>query len=50
VFYFRAGHETCPTYHLPEVQRVMVNAVRWAAPTGSMELGAGPRQRDDFRR
>ncbi len=32
VFYFRPGHETCPTYHQPEVQRVITNAVRWAAP------------------
>lgn len=33
VFYFRPGHETLPTYHHPGVQRVIANAVRWAAPT-----------------
>ncbi|GCE48528.1 trehalose utilization protein [Thermosporothrix hazakensis] len=33
IFYFRPGHETFPTYHRPEVQRVIINAVRWAAPT-----------------
>ncbi|MCS6772703.1 MAG: ThuA domain-containing protein [Thermoflexales bacterium] len=33
VFYFRPGHETYPTYHHPLVQRVIANAVRWAAPT-----------------
>jgi trehalose utilization protein len=33
IFYFRPGHETYPTYHNPEVQRVLVNAARWAAPT-----------------
>ncbi len=33
VFYFRPGHETYPTYHHPEVQRVIANAVRWALPT-----------------
>ncbi len=33
VFYFRPGHETYPTYHQPEVQRVILNAVRWANPT-----------------
>jgi len=33
VFYFRPGHETYPTYHQSEVQRVISNAVRWAAPT-----------------
>ena len=30
VFYFRPGHETYPTYHDPNVQRVIGNAVRWA--------------------
>ena len=33
VFYFRPGHETYPTFHQPEVQRVISNAVRWAKPT-----------------
>jgi trehalose utilization protein len=32
VFYFRPGHETYPMYHNPDIQRVIVNAVRWAAP------------------
>jgi len=32
VFYFRPGHETNPTYHLPEIQRIITNAVNWAAP------------------
>lgn len=32
VFYFRPGHETFPTYFNPEIQRVIVNAARWAAP------------------
>ncbi len=32
VFYFRPGHETFPIYYQPEVQRVIKNAVRWAAP------------------
>jgi trehalose utilization protein len=30
VFYFRPGHETYPTYHQAEVQRVITNAVHWA--------------------
>ncbi|MFO1104774.1 MAG: ThuA domain-containing protein [Amaricoccus sp.] len=30
VFYFRPGHETYPTYHHPQVQAVLRNAVRWA--------------------
>jgi trehalose utilization protein len=32
IFYFRPGHETLPTYHNPEIQRVIANAIRWAAP------------------
>ena len=32
IFYFSSGHETFPVYHQPEVRRVLVNAVRWAAP------------------
>lgn len=35
IFYFRPGHETLPSYHHPDVQRVIANAVRWAAPTAS---------------
>lgn len=30
IFYFRPGHETYPTYHDANVQRVIANAVRWA--------------------
>lgn len=30
VFYFRPGHETYPTYHDVNVQRVIQNAVKWA--------------------
>ena len=33
VFYFQPGHETCPTYHDPNIRRVISNAVKWAAPT-----------------
>lgn len=33
VFYFRPGHETYPTYHDANVQRVLRNAARWARPT-----------------
>lgn len=32
IFYFQGGHETYPIYHQPEVQRLLQNAVRWAAP------------------
>lgn len=30
IFYFRPGHESYPTYHHPEVLKVIGNAVRWA--------------------
>jgi trehalose utilization protein len=33
VFYFRPGHETYPTYHHTQVQKVISNAVHWARPT-----------------
>ncbi|MGH8018829.1 MAG: ThuA domain-containing protein [Opitutaceae bacterium] len=35
IFYFRPGHETYPTYHDRNVQRVIANSVRWARPTGT---------------
>jgi trehalose utilization protein len=35
IFYFRPGHETLPTYYHPDVQHVITNAVRWAAPSGN---------------
>ncbi|MFA9458566.1 ThuA domain-containing protein [Halalkalibacter sp. AB-rgal2] len=34
IFYFRPGHETYPTYHNEQIQRVISNAVEWAAPVG----------------
>lgn len=38
IFYFRPGHETFPTYHHPQIQKIISNAVRWAAPTGRTPL------------
>ncbi|MDR1635792.1 MAG: ThuA domain-containing protein [Treponema sp.] len=32
IFYFQPGHETYPSYHHETVQRIMINAARWAAP------------------
>jgi trehalose utilization protein len=43
IFYFRPGHETLPTYHHPQVQRVIINAVRWAAPTPGLPRVFGNR-------
>ena len=33
IFYFQPGHEEAPVYEQPEIQRIILNAVRWAAPT-----------------
>jgi trehalose utilization protein len=44
VFYFRPGHETFPIYHQPEVQRVLANAVAWAAPSGGPPCDFGHKQ------
>lgn len=35
IFYFRPGHESFPTYFNANVQKVIANAVRWAAPSGA---------------
>jgi trehalose utilization protein len=35
IFYFNAGHETYPTYYDPNVQTVIRNGVRWAAPSNT---------------
>lgn len=32
IFYFQPGHEEDPVYEQPEIQRIITNAVRWAAP------------------
>lgn len=32
IFFFHLGHDTYPTYHNPHVQKILANAVRWAAP------------------
>ncbi len=32
IFYFQPGHESFPTYHIPAVQTVIRNAVRYVAP------------------
>jgi trehalose utilization protein len=43
VFYFRPGHETHPTYFQEEVQLVIANAVRWAAPVARPKMTFGHR-------
>lgn len=43
VFYFQPGHETLPTYHDINIQRVIYNAVLWAAPSGGPQVTFGHR-------
>jgi trehalose utilization protein len=43
IFYFRPGHETLPTYYHKDVQRVIYNAVLWAAPSNAAEVTFGHR-------
>ena len=32
IFYFQPGHETYPVYHHETIQKVIINAVKWARP------------------
>ncbi|GAA0375946.1 ThuA domain-containing protein [Paenibacillus motobuensis] len=32
IFYFQPGHETHPTYYHPDIQKVIINGVRWCKP------------------
>jgi trehalose utilization protein len=41
VFYFRPGHETHPIYYQAEVQQVIANAARWAAPSKGFAFAYG---------
>ncbi|HCF29226.1 MAG TPA: trehalose utilization protein ThuA [Cyanobacteria bacterium UBA11049] len=43
IFYFRPGDQAYPTYHQPEVLRVIANAVHWAAPVAGAEVQFGER-------
>jgi len=44
IFYFRPGHETFPTYHHPEILKVIKNGVKWVYPTeiGALSFGNVP--------
>jgi len=41
VFYFRPGHESFNTFYIPEIQQVIINAVKWAAPIKFPHLELG---------
>ena len=31
IFYFGPGHEAFPIYHMPEIQQIIINGIKWAA-------------------
>jgi trehalose utilization protein len=33
IFYFQPGHETHPTYYNKQIQQVIINGVKWCAPS-----------------
>ena len=35
IFYFRPGHESVPTYHIPEVQKLLCNAASYVCGAGT---------------
>lgn len=39
IFYFQPGHESYPTYYIPEVQTILCNAARFVAPTARLHTG-----------
>lgn len=41
IFYFRPGHETYPTFHNREVQRIIRNGIHWAAPGKKAQIKFG---------
>lgn len=36
IFYFQPGHEEYPVYYMPEIQKIIVNGVRFCAPVQSV--------------
>ncbi|PXW91075.1 trehalose utilization protein [Streptohalobacillus salinus] len=44
IFYFRPGHETYPTYHQPQIQQVIKNAVNWLAVKDTVKPTYGNHQ------
>ncbi len=38
IFYFQPGHEEYPVYHIPEIQMIIRNAVRFCAPNKGIRV------------
>ena len=45
VVYFRPGHETYPTYHHPEILKILANSARWAARRVTIDSAKAPEAR-----
>lgn len=43
VFYFQPGHETYPTYYQENIQKVIINAVKWAKPVKEIDRLIAPK-------
>jgi trehalose utilization protein len=41
IFYFRPGHETYPTYYNTNIQKIIVNGVRWSESRGAPDIIQG---------
>ena len=41
IFFFSPGHETHPIYYMPEVQRIIMNGIHWAAPNYRPDIVTG---------
>lgn len=44
VFYFQPGHETHPTYRMPEIQKILLNAAEYIKPRAWQQRGCVHRQ------
>jgi len=41
IFFFAPGHETFPIYYMPQIQRIIINGVKWAATPGRADIITG---------
>ncbi len=41
IFYFKPGHETYPIYYMPEVQKILCNAAKWAYQPAPLPIERG---------
>ena len=48
IFYFRPGHEAYRTFYMPEIQKIIENAVLWAAPVQYPKPKQGETPKTDY--